>query len=187
MHSISLGHYYGKRLCQHGASRALRRDFTCTSLAPTQMTVVFGLGSRLRVLMRTTFENGVLRNGQQPGSAVNTFTDSGTMKTLSGRIALRCDKHQFCDKMTVSTWTVFELSLFEQSGLNKERRRKMALLQPHTFAFNCLPRGFWYWPLLLDKLYLFAATLTGCYATPQIEKSLESRKMALKLEVISSV
>ena len=59
------------------------------------MTVVFGLGTRLRVRMRTTFENGVLRNGQQPGSAVNSFIDLGefgAMKTLSGRIAPRCDK-----------------------------------------------------------------------------------------------
>ena len=56
--------------------------------------------------MRRTFENGVLRNGQQASSAVNSFMDHGEfggMKTLSGRIAPRCDKHQFCDKMTVST------------------------------------------------------------------------------------
>ena len=69
------------------------------------MTVIFGLGTRLRVRMRTTFENGVLRNEQQPASAVN-FIDQGefgAMKTLSDRIALRYDKHQFCDKMTVST------------------------------------------------------------------------------------
>ena len=70
------------------------------------MTVVFGLGTRLRVRMRTIFENGVLRNGQHPGSAVNSFIDLGefvAMKTLSGCKAPRCDKHQFCDKMTVST------------------------------------------------------------------------------------
>ena len=77
------------------------------------MTVVFGLGTRLRVRMRTTFKNGVLRNGQQPGSAImdihgamNSFIDQGefgAMKTLSGRIAPRCNKLQFCDKMTVST------------------------------------------------------------------------------------
>ena len=70
------------------------------------MTVVFGLGTRLHVRMRTTFENGVLRNGQQPASAVNSFIDLdefAAMKTLSGRIAPRCDKHQFCDKMMVST------------------------------------------------------------------------------------
>ena len=68
------------------------------------MTMVFGLGTRLRVCMRTTFENGVLCNGQQPGSAMNSFIDQGefgAMKMLSGHIAPRCDKHQFCDKMTV--------------------------------------------------------------------------------------
>ena len=56
--------------------------------------------------MRTTFINGVLCNGQQPGSAVNSSINQGefgAMKTLSGRIAPCCDKHQFCDKMTVSS------------------------------------------------------------------------------------
>ena len=53
--------------------------------------------------MRTTFENGVLRNGQQPGSAVNNLCEFGAMKTLSSRLAPRCGKHQFCDKMMVST------------------------------------------------------------------------------------
>ena len=78
----------------------------CTSHAPRPMTVVFGLGTRLRMRMRTTFENGVQRNGQQPGSAMNSFIDQGkfgAMKALSGRIASRWDKLQFCDKMTVST------------------------------------------------------------------------------------
>ena len=41
------------------------------------MTVVFGLGTRLCVRMCTTFENAVIRNGQQPGSAVNNFIDHG--------------------------------------------------------------------------------------------------------------
>ena len=78
------------------------------------MTVVLGLGTRLRVRMRTTFENGVLRNGQQPGSAVNSSIDQGefrAMKTLSVCIAPRCDKDQLYDKITVSTSTVFEISL----------------------------------------------------------------------------
>ena len=51
-------------------------------------------------------ENGVLHIGQQPGSALNSFFDHGNfegMKTLSGRRALRCGKHQFCAKITVST------------------------------------------------------------------------------------
>ena len=76
------------------------RDFTCTSLARRPMTVVFGLGTRLCVRMHTTFENGVLHNEQQPASAVNNFIGQGkfgAMKTLSGRIAPHCDKHQFCD------------------------------------------------------------------------------------------
>ena len=48
------------------ASRTLCCDFTYASLTPRPMTVVFGLGTRLRVRMRTTLENGVLCNGQQP-------------------------------------------------------------------------------------------------------------------------
>ena len=78
----------------------------CTGHSPGPMTVVFGLGTRLRVRMRTTFENGVLRNGQQPSRAENSFIDQGefvAMKTLNGCKVPRCDKHQFCDKMTVST------------------------------------------------------------------------------------
>ena len=70
------------------------------------MTVVFDLGTRLHVRMRTILENGVLRNRQQPGRAENSFIDQGelvAMKTLSGSKAPRCDKHLFCDKMTVST------------------------------------------------------------------------------------
>ena len=64
------------------------------------MTVVFGLGTRLCMRMRTTFENGVLRNGQQPGRAENSFIDEGefvAMKTLSCCKALGCDKRQFRD------------------------------------------------------------------------------------------
>ena len=52
------------------------------------------------VFMRTTLENGVLRNGQQPGRAENSFIDQGefvAMKTLSSCKALRCDKCQFRD------------------------------------------------------------------------------------------
>ena len=82
------------------------RYYVCTSLTPRSMTLVFGMGTRLSVRMRTTLENGVLRNGQQPGRAENSFIDQGkfvAMKTLSGCKAPRCDKHQFCDKMTVST------------------------------------------------------------------------------------
>ena len=56
--------------------------------------------------MRTRLDNGILRNGQQLGSAVNNFSDQGkvdAMKTLSGRRAPHCHKHQFRVKMMVST------------------------------------------------------------------------------------
>ena len=42
-------------------------------LASRLMIVVFGLGTRLRVRMRTKLENGVLSNGQQPQSVVKGF------------------------------------------------------------------------------------------------------------------
>ena len=45
----------------------------CSSLASRPMTVVFGLGTRLCVRMRTQLENGVLSNAQQPQSVVNGF------------------------------------------------------------------------------------------------------------------
>ena len=59
------------------------------------MTVVFGLGTRLH--MRTTLENGVLRNGRQLGRVVNSFIDQGevvAVKPLSGHKA----KDQFRDR-----------------------------------------------------------------------------------------
>ena len=78
----------------------------CTSLTPIPKTVVFGLGTKLCVRMRTTLENGVLRNRQQPGRAENSFIDLdkfAAVKTLSCCKAPRCDEHQFRDKMTVRT------------------------------------------------------------------------------------
>ena len=101
-------HNFNVRVPERGSlgTRLALVSRVCTSHAPRPMTVVFGLGTRLRVRMRTTFENGVQRNGQQPGSAMNSFIDQGkfgAMKALSGRIASRWDKLQFCDKMTVST------------------------------------------------------------------------------------
>ena len=77
----------------------------CTSLASRLMTVVFGLGTRLHVRMRTKLENGVLSNGQQPQSVVNGFVDQGefkAMKTLSGWEAAHCDEHPFRAKIKVS-------------------------------------------------------------------------------------
>ena len=86
--------------------------------------MVFVLGMRLHVHMRTRFENGIPHKFE-------------AMKTLSGCKAVYCDKHQFCAEPFSSYHRL-------TSGLNKEERiRKMALLLPHTFAFSCLPRGFW--------------------------------------------
>ena len=48
----------------------------CT-LTSRPMTVVFGLGTRLRLRMRRKLENGVLSNGQQPQSVVNGFCRPG--------------------------------------------------------------------------------------------------------------
>ena len=120
-YGISLGNYIDS--CQLSMATTTGRDHTlaarlvnswfhvCTSLALRPVTAVFGLGTRLRVHMHTTLENGILHNRQQP------------MKMLFGRRAPSCDKHRFCDKMTVVTWNVFEISLFEQSGCNEERTR----------------------------------------------------------------
>ena len=47
------------------------------------MTVVLGLGTRLHVRMHTTFENGVLRNGQQPGIVVNSSIDQCEFRATS--------------------------------------------------------------------------------------------------------
>ena len=62
------------------------------------------------------------------------------MKSLSGWEAAPCDEHPFRAKIKVSSLAVFELSLLDKWS---EQRRKIALLLPHTFLFNCIPRGFW--------------------------------------------
>ena len=67
--------------------------------------MVFDLGTRLRMRMRTKLENGVLHNGQPTQSVVNGFSDQGeleAMKTLSGWEAARCDEHPFRAKIKVS-------------------------------------------------------------------------------------
>ena len=77
------------------------------------------------------------------------------MKTLSGWEAARSDEYPFRAKIKVSTWTVFELSLFDKVVWTKKERKnnKNGTLVPHTFLFNCLPRGFWplIWVLLIPK------------------------------------
>ena len=73
------------------------------------------------------------------------FIDQGefeAMKTLSGWEAARCDEHPFRAKIKVLEPFLCYRCLTKWS---EQRRRitKMALLLPHTFLFNCLPRGFW--------------------------------------------
>ena len=113
------------------ASRAGQhvRDFMCAVVSfPNQWPVVIGLGMRLNVCMCTRLENGVLHNGQQPGSAVNSFFDHSefeAMNSLSGWEAAHCDEHQFHAKIKVSIWAVFKLSLFDKwSEQRKEERNK---------------------------------------------------------------
>ena len=65
--SMSPFHYHGRDYVS-----AMRVN-VCTSLTPRSITVVFGLGMRQCVHMRTRLENGILRNGQQPQSVVNGF------------------------------------------------------------------------------------------------------------------
>ena len=65
------------------------------------------------------------------------------MKTRNGR------KDQFRAKMTVSTSIVCEISLLTIVVVT--RIRKIALLLPHTFVFNCVSRGFWPLMSLADQ------------------------------------
>ena len=49
------------------------------------------------------------------------FIDQGefeAMNTLSHHRPLRCDKHEFCAKMTVSTLIVFELNIVVLTRMN---------------------------------------------------------------------
>ena len=107
------------------------RDYSCRTLCAGQRAISRVHLSRSQINDRgswfgneTTFENDVLRNGQQPGSAVNSSIDQGefrAMKTPSDRIAPRCDKYQFCDKMTVSIYlNRFRDIVVEHCGLKKE-------------------------------------------------------------------
>ena len=97
------------------------------------MSMVFGLGMRLRVRMRTKLENGVLHNGQQPQCCewlLLTRVNLKLFKSLSGWEAACSDEHQFRAIIKASTLAVFELSL----GLNKERRKERKKEKNGTFA-----------------------------------------------------
>ena len=75
---------------------------------------------------------------------------------LSDRIAPRCDKHQFCDKMTVSTSTVFELSLFEQSGRNEGERWQREV--QYWLIIHVILLGYYTWYIccmfLMDVMHI---------------------------------
>ena len=74
------------------------------SLVPKAITMVISLGMRLDVCM--CIQDYVLRNGQQPGSAENSFFDHSkfeAVKLLSGWEAARSDEDQFHTKIKVST------------------------------------------------------------------------------------
>ena len=76
---ISSGTCFPKVYTIYGASAmrawsTISRFCLCTSLVPRSIIVLFGLGTRLHVRMRTKLENGVLRNGQQLQCVVNGMT-----------------------------------------------------------------------------------------------------------------
>ena len=74
------------------------------------------------------------------------FIDQGefeAMKSLSGWEAARSDEHQFRAKIKVSTLAVFELSLLDKWSEQRKNNKTTKNLLSHTFAFSCLPRGFW--------------------------------------------
>ena len=55
---------------------------------------------------------------------MNSFIDLGefeAIKVLNGRRTLHCDKNQFCNKMTVSIQTVFEISLLNIVVLTRKK------------------------------------------------------------------
>ena len=77
MMCINLGPVLLRKLGRDRTSRNMIRMVNsrfrlCTSVVPSPMSVVFGLGTRLYVRMCTKIiENGVFPNGQQPQSVVN--------------------------------------------------------------------------------------------------------------------
>ena len=66
------------------------------------MGVVFGLGTRLCVRMRTILENGVLHNEQQSQCCEWVLLTRVNLKTLSGWEAVRYDENPFHAKIKVS-------------------------------------------------------------------------------------
>ena len=69
----NLVHYYGTTGRDRASASGQLAISLVTRLVPRLTIVIFGLGTRLLVRMRTKLQNGVLRNGQQPQSVVNGF------------------------------------------------------------------------------------------------------------------
>ena len=94
---------------------------------------------------KTTYAHAYVRKWrptrQQLCRAENSFIDWDefiALKTLSGRKALRCDKHQFRDKWR---WVLEPFSRY--------------CCLPAIFTFSCLPHDFWAvtWVLLIIKAH----------------------------------
>ena len=71
------------------------------------------------------------------------FVDQGefeAMKTLSGWEAERCDEHSFRAKIKVSTWAVFELSLFDKWSEQRKKERKKEEYEKWHFCYRTLLR-----------------------------------------------
>ena len=116
MHGISLGYYYGKRQCQPYSCRMLCTGQPAISRVHLSRSQINDRGSWFGNETTCAHAYNIWKwcNGQQLGSAVNSSIDQGefrAMKTLSDPIAPSCDQYQFCDRMTVSTWTIFKISL----------------------------------------------------------------------------
>ena len=65
------------------------------------------------------------------------FIDQGEFeatKMLSSRRVLHCDNHQFCAKMTVSTWTVFKISLLNLVVWTKKKNNKNSTFATSHFC-----------------------------------------------------
>ena len=127
------------------------RDFVWPLVSfPEQLTVVFDLGTKLHVRISTRLENGVLRNGQQSGSAVNNFLDQGkfeALKMLSGLEAVMSISF-----MLKSRWVLEPFSSYRclTSSLKKRknlhfRYRTLSRLAVFREAFGRL------WVLLIKE------------------------------------
>ena len=101
----NLVHYYSKRPCQCSASGQLAISLV-TSLVPRLMILLFGMGMRLLVRMCTNYKMASFATDSSHRVLRIAFIDQGeveAMKTPIGCRDPRCDKDQFCAKMTVST------------------------------------------------------------------------------------